>query len=75
MNQAIVTLSGLSAAEVALLAQGGVNNQNELMTLTFEDIGLILPNATVLVHPTWRVTCQVGMTSPVLLPCRKSCWL
>jgi hypothetical protein len=50
MNQAIVTLSGLSAAEVALLAQGGVNNQNELMTLTFEDIGLILPNATVLVH-------------------------
>jgi hypothetical protein len=50
MNQAIISLSGLSVAEVATLAKEGVIHQNHLMALTFEDIAQILPNSSVLVR-------------------------
>jgi hypothetical protein len=50
MHQAIVTLSGLSVAEVEILAQEGVSSEDELMNLTFEDIGHYIPNASLLVR-------------------------
>jgi hypothetical protein len=50
MDQNIVTLAGLTAAQVTTLTSGGITSSEDLMILENEDIVLLLPGASVLVR-------------------------
>ncbi len=50
MDQNIVTLAGLTAAQVTTLTSGGISSSEDLMILENEDIVLLLPGASVLVR-------------------------
>jgi hypothetical protein len=46
MDQFIVALAGLKAAQVALLIAGGITGPEALMILENDDIALLLPRAS-----------------------------
>jgi hypothetical protein len=50
MDQNIVTLAGLTAAQVTTLTSEGITSSEDLMILEKEDIVLLLPGASVLVR-------------------------
>jgi hypothetical protein len=50
MDQNIVTLAGLTAAQVTALTSEGITSSEDLMILENKDIVLLLPGASVLVR-------------------------